>query len=428
MIDYSYLRPQKANALRKWHKGDFYKKNDLSCAAYDNAVILPVKRLQNETILFGHGGVVFNGEYVELSGIEGRVGGYYPYHEVAKSSETVVYCGYLARQWGHFLIESVSRLWYCFEDHTDIDKFIFITDSNASTDISGNYKEFLELLGIWKKVELINHPIEYKKVYIPELGYSRKNYYSEEYLHIFNHVTEQALIKCSLQDSAKRVFLSRGRFSKAKKMEVGLELLDHYFETNGYKLLYPEQLSLSNMIYYLNNAEICAAESGSLPHNFLFLQYNKNCVIIERQTTVNEIQANIDLIRDLNVTYIDGHFTIYPVTAGYGPFFIAYTSCFDNYTRSKNYISPQPFFTSESYVKKCLKQYMKMYHNEYGYKWGMESWMIMYADSIYEAYTDSLNVLGRFLSGETPFELKQLFNPIVLKRKLKDLTMKKHRS
>ena len=89
--------------------------------------------------------------------------------------------------------------------------------------------------------------------------------------------------------------------------------MDDYFEKNGFQLLYPERLSLIELIVYLQNAEVIAAESGTVAHNFLFAQESKKCIIIEWQAVVNEIQANIDIIKNQNITYIDGQLTVYPV-------------------------------------------------------------------------------------------------------------------
>ena len=403
MIDYTYLRPKKAEALKKWHNGVFHERTDLSWEEYDNAVILPIRRVENETLQFGHGGVIANGQYMESSGIEGRVGGYYPFQGAVIRDETVVYCGYLVPQWGHFLIEGVSRLWYCLANPQDVDKYVFITRENESTEVKGNYREFLDLLGILDKVEIINHPVEYRKVYVPELGYSRKYYYSEQYRGIFVRVVERALERCSLFEPSERVFLSRGRFTKAKGAEAGLEMLDHYFEKNGYKILYPELLSLTDLVFYLQNAKICAAESGTVPHNFLFAQQGKQCIIVERQTTVNEIQANIDIIKVLSVIYIDGHYTIYPVNAGYGPYCMAYNHCFQQFTKEHQCSSPDTYYVSHRYLRKCLKHYMKAYRDAYQYRWGLEPWMMMYADAIYEAYQDTLADLDDYLSGRKPF-------------------------
>jgi len=305
----------------------------------------------------------------------------------------VVYCGALIRQWGHFLIESVSRLWYYLENDETIDRYVFISNDqyfNSKDSISGNYREFFELLGIWDILDVVSVPTSYREVLIPELGYSRKYHYSDAYKSVFDNVVEKALLSFSESEEAyQRVFLSRSKLKKANQSECGLDMLDNYYSKNGYTVLYPEKISLRKLIWYMNSADVCAAESGTLPHNFLFCKDNKKVEIIERQTTVNEIQANIDQIKNFDVTYIDACFMIYPVSAGAGPFFLAYTRQFEDFTRDNGFLPPDPEYLSDKYLKKNLKKYMDVFKRFYGFRWGMERWQLMYADAYYEAYADT---------------------------------------
>ena len=116
-IDYQYLRPKKAEALKAWYDEPLAVTENPAVWRGKNATILPLRRQAEDNLLFGRGGVVDeNGEYVPLSGIEGRVQFAYPAEKKEYRDETVVYCGYLVNHWGHFLIEGVTRLWYFLEN------------------------------------------------------------------------------------------------------------------------------------------------------------------------------------------------------------------------------------------------------------------------------------------------------------------------
>lgn len=421
MIDYTYLRPKKATALRKWHTEGFVKKEELNCDRYNDAVILPIKKQIDDGLQFGLGGVIDSkGMYVESSGIEKRVGGLYP-HLVSKTENLrVVYCGYWIKHWGHFLIETVARLWYFLENDTDVDKYIFVSEENGETELFGNYLEFFKLLGIANKLEIINKPTKYSEVLVPELSYSRTHYYHDKYKKIFDCIAESANRECEKTEwMPKKVFLSRSQFAKAKQTEMGLDFLDNYFLKNGYTILYPEKLSLTSLIHYLYNAEVCASASGTVPHNLLFAQTGKKTIIVERQTTINEIQANLDIICDLDVTYIDGHYSIYPVLAGYGPYIFGYTINFEEFNESMGNVPPDNCYCISKYYKNALRLYLKEYKKAYGYCWGMEEWQIMYAEAHYEAYIDSLSVFGKYLNRTLPFMNSQFFDLHYMKQFIK---------
>lgn len=75
-----------------------------------------------------------------------------------------------------------------------------------------------------------------------------------------------------------------------------------------------------------------------------------------------------------------------------------------------NYCDPDSRFTSEAYIRKCVKQYMKAYRKDFGELLGFENWHISYISAIYEAYVDSCKVLRPYLSGERPYRFGQYFN------------------
>lgn len=421
-MDDSFLRASKKDSLQNWYKNGFYKKDSLKCEEYKNAVVLPLK--ETRELQFGAGGVIVEDRYISDSGIQGRVGGYYQVKSVQYRDERVVYCGALIRQWGHFLVESVSRLWYALEEDQSVDRFVFISNQRnfANKDeIGGNYREFLELLGIWDKIEILTEPTSFREVLVPELGYSRKYYYTEKYKRLFEYVSTKAVNAVKNQEVCRKVFLSRSQLKKAHQNECGLDMLDNYFSENGYRILYPEKLSLSQLIWYLQKAEVCAAESGTLPHNFLFCQDGKTVEIVERQTAVNEIQANLDMVKNLDVTYIDAHFTIYPTLAGYGPYFIVYNKQLADFTEKKGYMPPDDKYRTESYLRNELRKFFREYRKAYGYQWGFEKWQLMYAEAYYEAYEDSCKTLGAYLNRTKPLFVHDYFKLHFIKLAIKRL-------
>ena len=429
MIEQEFLRTEKKNAMEKWYHS-FSFRDALNVYDLTNATVLPLRKDTNTALQFGLGGVVCDGKYIPESGIEGRVGGYYEYSEKAFCNQKVVYCGALIRQWGHFLVESVSRLWYFLRNDSTVDRYVFISNRShfsSKEEISGNYRAFFELLGVWDKIEVITVPTRFREMLIPELGYSRKYYYSEEYKKLFETVAENAMRQCPDLHVEEKVFLSRSHFPKASSNEFGLDMLDNYFEKNHFKVLYPETLPLHEMIWYLRHAEACAAESGTVPHNFLFCQEEKDCIIIERQATVNEIQANIDIIKNLKVSYIDGFYMVYPTSAGYGPYILTYNNLFSAFSESRGYSPPDKQFSSERNLRNNLRKYFRSYKKAYGYQWGFEKWQLMYRDAYYEAYEDSCMVLGPYLSREKALFWTDYCDPHILKRMIKGYLLRAKR-
>lgn len=73
-IDYRYLRPKKAEALKKWYDAPIEVRENPEIWHGNNATILPLRRHESFGLLFGKGGVVdCEGSYVDLSAIPDRV-------------------------------------------------------------------------------------------------------------------------------------------------------------------------------------------------------------------------------------------------------------------------------------------------------------------------------------------------------------------
>ena len=418
-----YCRPCKARDLQQATRS-FKKRSELCVQEFHNATILPVKRVEGDNLLFGRGGVVdADGSYVELSSIEQRLEGAYDSSSAPFQDERVVYCGFLVNHWGHFLIEGVARLWYYLTNPTDVDHYVFVSEIGGVTEAKANYLAFFELLGIADKLMVINQPMRFRSVIVPQRAYGYRKYYSQEYKQIFDSVAQSALKQGAKYPIYEKVFFSRSRFPKAQAYEAGLDMLDDYFARNGYEIIYPEQISLEEMICKIRGAQICASESGSTPHNMLFAADGQKLIVIERQSVINNVQSDIDAVRALDVTYIDGHYTIYPVPAGGGPFFLAYNDLFERFTTDMGYQAPDERYISKTYIRKCVKQYMKVYRQDFGELLALESWHINYADALYEAYVDSSKELKPYLTGEIPYRFSQYFDlhtiKIVIRRILK---------
>lgn len=137
-------------------------KNDLDIVCFDNATILPWKSSKNS---WGLGGVEDASEkFIDQSAYMNgwsKYGGEYKINEApAEVDEYFVWMGIFVRQWGHFLLDCVNRLW-CINDNMYKDlKVAYICD--PSTEISGNYLRFLELLGV-KKEHFRSHGLYFRR-------------------------------------------------------------------------------------------------------------------------------------------------------------------------------------------------------------------------------------------------------------------------
>lgn len=407
-IDYQYLRPKKAEALRKWCEADIEVRTEPQIWQGKNATILPLRPATEEGLLFGRGGVVDEaGNYVALSGIEDRVQFSYPFENPEYRDEKVVYCGYLVNHWGHFLIEAVTRLWYFLEKDESVDKYVFFVDENEQRTVKGNYLEFLQLLKIWDKLEIINKPTTYREVIVPELGIKCRESYTPKLLDVFNTVADN-VVPDPNWETPEKIYYSRSQLAKGQPFEFGFAALDNFFEKNGYTILYPEKVPLSRMIHYIRNSKVVATLSGSLPHNMLFANNGQKVEIVERLVISDDNQTDVNRMRELQVTYIDANIPIYTIDF-VGPFIMGYTPELQHFAADRGYLPPDEQYLTEKHYRKCFIQYMKSYVDLYNYKWFMQDWYAPFAESLMEGFQAGQKYFGDYLNRKKPFRWYHYF-------------------
>lgn len=413
-INVDYLRPLKAEGMKKLY-GQLRYKEELAVECFPDAVILPVK---GEIWFSAYGGIVDReGNYVESSVCDGIFAGSYPYDCKAQRNEKVVYCGAFYIQWGHFLMDCIKRLWYFFENDTTIEKYIFTAPLNDKVSPEKNEIEFLKLLGVWEKIEIINCPTRFREVVLPERSHEYQRYYNDCHKKMFDIVISAAMEQNQKApahtEKVEKVFFSRSHFIdsqrlSSKKGESGQQLLDNFFEKNGYQILYPEELSLKDMICVLQTADECAMVEGTLPHNLMFARDGMKTIILEKRVNFNIYQVYVNEVKDLDVDYIDAYYVLYPAFPGEGPFYLDYTSQLEDYAGAYGLKPPDAKYLSEGYCQTGFESFMRTYKSKKERALTFD--MAMLENPIYwEAYRESLTKFEDYLLGNKYWNTKGVY-------------------
>ncbi len=358
-----FINQIKADAINEF-KCNFAKRLH-SCEkvqSFEKAVILPVRKGEFRNHDFG-GVLRRDGTLVEDSLIPGWITGWYDdYDQLVYSKRAVVYCGRMIGHWGHFLLETITRLWFYLKYDTPELLYVFTVSEGSEAEIEGNFKLFFDLLGLGNRILYLNQATQFDYVIVPERSFQFKRFYSKQYIEVLDKVIVRAieLQKRSLYN--KRIYLSRGQFSRALESEVGLDLIDNFFKKNGYEVLYPEQLSLIELINALFYASECASESGTAAHNFLFCNQSQHTYVFERQPAINEAQVSIEVSRHLNSIYIDAFL---PLMRKNEPSFLYYSEHMKRFAISRGMLPPDDkYLCCEKKIEYCRifkTLYNKMY-------------------------------------------------------------------
>lgn len=335
---------------------DFLNDKKLSAKLYKNAYVLPRKQIGKYPYVGLGGCLDCNKNFIPESAdydlpesyipdiplSKYKFGGLYEFTNYDYIDENVIYIGLCQLQWGHFLIDCIQRLWFLVNNSCNY-KIVFSGIINKPEyTLKGNYLELLELFGIKKnQIIVISNPTKFKSVIVPEQSIWPGKWYTKEYVQIINQITQNTKKTfCDTVSPFKKIYLSRLNFGESQKKEIGEENIQSVFSENGYKVIYPEQLSLKEQIYYLNGADRIATICGTLSHNILFAKDGIELVYLSKSSIINTYQYNINQIKNATITWIDIYrepFKKFPLSIGTGPFWLIYNNNLKRYAYDNNF-------------------------------------------------------------------------------------------
>lgn len=214
--------------------------------------------------------------------------------------EDVVYLGFMRGHWGHFLVDSSIRLWAL--DRAECrDKRILLNIEGMES----FYKKLFRYLNIKpSQIVQLDKMTRFRSILVPDLSYFPEKYISKEYLAPFEKIANRINIDMPVYD---KIYLSRVHFSKGKR-EIGEEDIQEIFARNGYHIIYPEELSLEEQVWYYKNCKSMVTTNGTIAHNILFANDQTELIILNRfEQKENMHQRAINLIKNIKVIYIDSY-------------------------------------------------------------------------------------------------------------------------
>lgn len=342
----------------------------------------------------------------------------------------VLYGGFLRSVWGHFITESIARMWALEEvDIEEFDCILFFADIKP-VELQGNFKLLFELLGIDKKVIVANGAVGVEELVVPELSYEHDVYYSLLQADIYKKIISAALKLPGEVDGnigCKKIFLCRSGVPGATRDAVNLLALERYFEANGFSLIRPEATSLVDLIHMMDQADEIATISGSLAHNYVFVNNpgDKKLIIIERHAWVNLYQVSLNKMLGLPVVSVDGFYLPRLATSKDGVWLFAPTRQFCEFARDNGFSQNGAFVGSNYFSRlKELHRFVARYRRYMCSGNAVCDWEIDSGRAITEAIIASNERYEEWLAKGVPLMWFDYFSPWAVARLLREILRK----
>ena len=311
------------------HGRNYFQPRNLSVFEVENHIILPLRheRINARGSKFS-GGIVtetmdFYAPCAHIHDLSNGIGSLKEGYSVDLSSvmtdeRTVIWGGVLFDHFGHFLCESLNRLWYEVK-HSD-QKYPVVFICEKSRKISASVRSCLDLLGLTgDRLILIDRPTRFSKIIVPEASSVLTGFYTEEFVLPFHAIAEKVAPL-----PYEKVYFSRRKLKGGIKI-YGEDRLEKVFKANGYKIVYPEKISLNEQIAYVKGAKEIACVMGSATHLSLFAAPRTKLIVLERTEHINKEQILINQACDLDWYSIGANMNYLPVGHEFSPILMGIT-------------------------------------------------------------------------------------------------------
>jgi capsular polysaccharide biosynthesis protein len=107
----------------------------------------------------------------------------------------------------------------------------------------------------------------------------------------------------------KKIFVSRrnlGKVGPNSRSLINRHEVEDFFENLGYRIVHPENLSVSEQINIFSMADVVAGEAGSGLHNSIFMQNETTVVNLQSSRQEHLIQSSLRQINNGKCIYVWG--------------------------------------------------------------------------------------------------------------------------
>ncbi|MBR1581308.1 MAG: glycosyltransferase family 61 protein [Selenomonadaceae bacterium] len=209
--------------------------------------------------------------------------------EIVECDEEVIWGGALICHFGHFITESMSRMWYVAE-HPELTQRVAFVKVNTWK-VGDWIYQFLDLLGLPKdRVLIIDKPTQFRSIIIPDQSSRIKFNYNDKLLVPFKKMASSVTPR-----DIKKIFLTRGKDLKSQMYLANADYFEEFYRQRGYEIVAPEKLSAAEQVALITGAEEIVCHMGTLAHWSLFSRPNVKWTFLTRVDSFTSRQCLINV-------------------------------------------------------------------------------------------------------------------------------------
>jgi len=223
------------------------------------------------------------------------------------------YAGHRRDAFGHFLLETMPRLWPDL-DYRAFDTFLYYGTRLGRRDASAPHpayaRDLLVALGAGgpRGVVVRTQPIAVDELVVSTPAFVLQTQFSPTCADVFERVAQrvcEAATTAVDQVPARRVYLSRSRLGPPHRAATNETAVEEVVQRLGFTVVHPQELTIAAQVALVRGADVVAGCDGSALHLAAFARPGTVLVAFDSRIVVNQLM--IDQLARLDAVHVLAH-------------------------------------------------------------------------------------------------------------------------
>lgn len=237
---------------------------------HQNAVVVPPPKDGNNRSVQWSGVLDADGNHVENSvtwrgtSQVTRAPAMPPEEEISELKGTWMFLGPLFGHFGHFLVESICRIWAYEQLKGKLDGVLYVPKfQNRPEHVMSVYEPFLKALGVDCPVMNLADATRVENLYVPSQGFGMFQMI-EGAPEFRDFINKYAGVQVEPK-GAKKIYVSRSALPAIRGSILGEKILESWLEEEGYEVFHPQKHShLEQIAAYKAATHVIAVDCSPL--------------------------------------------------------------------------------------------------------------------------------------------------------------------
>ncbi|WP_082494533.1 glycosyltransferase 61 family protein [Methylobacterium sp. Leaf108] len=222
--------------------------------------------------------------------------------------ETYIYGGFVNLHFGHFIVNTLPRLWPLIDRANDNYKILFHGQGNPKDWFGLPFiRDLFGALGLTEdRIVFIDRPMVFSRLIVPHPSFQEQSFAHRAFGQLCRMIGDNILRDHPLQQERNMApaYLSKGNLKSGVGRFANENVVTEILSASGIEIIYPETLALPEQIALFRDRQTILGTAGSAFHNSVFVTSRAKIICISPSCYPNSNFMMLDALSGTHVTYL----------------------------------------------------------------------------------------------------------------------------